>query len=151
VLPKPRSTGRAAVGVLYATLASLAALFALVALMTAAVPAGEGDSWVRGAMGLILAAPFLAVLLAGYYVVAAIVTAFAGRWRMAALAVLAAVTGGALATLAAFDSHRYDVSLSVGSVVLADLLVGSAVLYASYGRRLEAAARSVNRGTGPTR
>jgi hypothetical protein len=133
---------RAAIGVLCATLASLAALATFLILATTDVPAEEGDSYVRGAMGLIIIAPILAGFLVGYYVVAAIVTYFMSRWRLAGLVALAVVTSSAFAVWAAPNEGRYDLLVSVSSLLLADLLLGSGVLYFIYGRRLKPAAPS---------
>jgi hypothetical protein len=140
-MPAPfRSTSmsRAAVGVLCATLASLAMLPVLILLAMLDVPGDEGDSWVRGALGMILVAPVLTVILAGYYAFAAMVTCFIGRWRRAGLVALAIVTTCAFAAWAApGPGHRHELLLEASAFVLVDLLLGSGVLYLVYARRLK--------------
>jgi hypothetical protein len=133
---RPASIGRAAAGVLCATLASLAALVAFIVLATTDVPADEGDSWVRGAIGMILLLPVLASFLAGYYVAATLLTYFMNRWRLAGLAGLAVVTTGAFTAWAAPRDNRDDLLVLASSLMLADLLLGSGVIYFIYGRRL---------------
>jgi hypothetical protein len=142
--PEIRSTsiGRSVLGVLCATLASLAVLPVYIVLATTDVPPEEGDSWVRGAIGLILLAPVLAGLLGAYYVVAAIVIHFVSRRRLAALVALGVVASGAFAGWAALrESGHYDTLVTVSLLVLADLLLGSGVLYYVSGRRRTPAAR----------
>jgi hypothetical protein len=136
------SLGRSVLGVLCATLASLAVPPVYILLATTDVPPEEGDSWIRGAIGLIVLAPVLAALLGAYYVVAAIVIHFVSRRRLAALVALGVVTSGAFASWAALrESGHYDVVVAVSSFVLADLLLGSGVLYYICGQRRTPAAR----------
>jgi hypothetical protein len=64
------------------------------------------------------------------------------RWRLAGLAGLAVVTTGAFTAWAAPGENRNDLLVLASLLMLADLLVGSGVIYFIYGRRLTQSERA---------